>query len=309
MKVQDSFKNSYLYIYQRIIKTIFMKKITFKISAFLLFAMVAFNGHAQVTEIVEGTKYNLRNVGTGKYLQAASVDGKSTYTTVGALVDGEVTFNFFFNHNNTIDPGGDGVVGTDDDVVHNYTDDWNIGNDTRGIMRSDNTALVHTNFKYNIWNANGGHKTDKRWVATTIESNGMTLFRFAALVSGATSTRYLFDDDTGTMSNITEADMGNATDASYWVLSEATDTLLSTKNFQTSSIIIANPVNNELRVQGLNEDINKLTVYNLLGSKVLSKKLNKETSVNLNVSGLNAGMYIVKLEGSQGAFSKKIIKE
>jgi hypothetical protein len=42
---------------------------------------------------------------------------------------------------------------------------------------------------------------------------------------------------------------------------------------------------------------------------VLTKNIAGESSVNLSVSNLVSGMYIVKLEGANGAFSKKIIKQ
>ena len=83
----------------------------------------------------------------------------------------------------------------------------------------------------------------------------------------------------------------------------------STTNFDASSLSISNPVNDRLIVRGINSDITKLSVYNLLGSKVLSKNLTGNSSVELSVSNLVSGMYIVKLEGANKAFSKKIIKQ
>jgi hypothetical protein len=87
------------------------------------------------------------------------------------------------------------------------------------------------------------------------------------------------------------------------------DVVLSTKNFDASSLSISNPVNDKLTVKGIDSNITKLSVYNLLGSKVLTKNIAGESSVNLSVSNLVSGMYIVKLEGANGAFSKKIIKQ
>lgn len=87
------------------------------------------------------------------------------------------------------------------------------------------------------------------------------------------------------------------------------DLPLSTKNFDASSLSISNPVNNQLTIKGLNSDITKLSVYNLLGSKVLTQNVSGTSSLNINVSNLVSGMYIVKLEGANGAFSKKIIKQ
>lgn len=290
-----------------------MKKITLKISAFLLLAMVAFQAQAQVNEIVEGTKYNLRNAGTGKYLQA---NGVGQYVMVDELVDGDVTFNFFFHHQNTIDPGADGETGTDDDVVHNYTDDWNIQNDVRGMMRSQNTALVHTNFRYNAWNTNGGHKTDKRWAATT-EDVGVTAFKFAALTSFSSDTateadkRFLYDDASGTPSNIITADMGTDTANALWVLSEATNTLLSTKTFGLNAFSISNPVNNLLTIKGATSKVSEISVYSVLGNRVLSRTINNEDGdINIDVNTLSTGLYIVRMTGNNGErFTKKIIKQ
>lgn len=284
-----------------------MKKITLKISAFLFLAMSAFQSQAQVTEIVEGTKYNLRNAGTGMYLKAT---GTGAYEVAADLVEGEVTFNFFFNHHNTTDPGADGTVGTDDDVVHNYVEDWNIGNDTRGILRSSNTGLVHTNFKFDIWNGNGGHKTDKRWITTATDLGGITGFRIAAVVSGDVDTRYLYEIG-GVPSNITEADMGADTGNSYWVLTEATTTLLSTKSFGVDAFAISNPVNNQLTIKGATSKVSKISLYSVLGNKVLSKVISGgNAEIKFDVSALSTGLYILEMSGNNGErFTKKIVKQ
>lgn len=293
-----------------------MKKITFRIIALFVMAF-SYQAFAQVTAITEGTKYNLRNFGSGDYVKANG-SGAYEFFTASAenpLPSDDVTFNFFFQHQNTIDPGEDGELGTADDVTHNYTDDYNIQNDVRGMMRAANTGTVHTNFQFNRYNSNGGHKTDKRWAIETTEQGGITIFRFRSIVSGATEPRYLYQGTDGILYNITEADMEDDTveysdgkNRSNWGVFESS-IVLSTQSFDSSSIVISNPVNDELKVQGLNDDISQLSVYNLLGAQVLSSRINGESFVNLNVSNLSSGMYIVKLEGSKGAYTKKIIKE
>jgi hypothetical protein len=84
---------------------------------------------------------------------------------------------------------------------------------------------------------------------------------------------------------------------------------LSNEKFDTSSIFISNPVNNQLSIKGLTSNVNKVSLYTLLGSTVLSKSVSGQSSLNVDVSSLAAGMYIVKLEGANGTFSKKIIKQ
>ena len=87
--------------------------------------------------------------------------------------------------------------------------------------------------------------------------------------------------------------------------------LLSTEEFDTSSIFISNPVKDELTIKGLNQSIKQISVYDLLGKQVISSNLSDDTiSTKLDVSKLTNGLYIVKLQGENGAsFTKKIVKE
>ena len=86
---------------------------------------------------------------------------------------------------------------------------------------------------------------------------------------------------------------------------------LSTEKFDTTSVFISNPVNDELTIKGLNQSIKQISVYDLLGKQVISNNLSDDTiSTNLDVSSLTTGLYIVKLEGENGAsFTKKIVKK
>ena len=77
-------------------------------------------------------------------------------------------------------------------------------------------------------------------------------------------------------------------------------TTASTKEFDTNSIVINNPVKDQLTIEGLNQSIKQISVYDLLGKQVMiSNFSDNETSINLNVSSLNSGLYIVKLEGGK----------
>jgi hypothetical protein len=299
-----------------------MKKITFKITSFVMLAMFAFQGQAQVTEIVAGEKYSVQCVANGLYLKSG---GESNAYEFSAALENDIKYDFFWAHHDSVDPGEDGELGTGDDVVHNYLDDWNIQNDFRGIMRAANPGTVHTNFKFKqSYNPNGGHKTDKRWDVTSSVVAGpagdITVFRFSPLSDNnngenANPDRFLYQAVDGTLINVSEADMEDAENAntdgalrSFWVLAES-EVVLSAEEFDTSSIFISNPVNNELNIKGLTDNVSKVSVFNLLGSSVLTRNVAGQSSINLNVSALAAGMYIVKLEGDNGTFSKKIIKQ
>ncbi len=68
--------------------------------------------------------------------------------------------------------------------------------------------------------------------------------------------------------------------------------------------IYPNPVANELHIQmPANISINKITLFNNLGQKVLESNL-----LNFSVSGLSSGVLFVQIETSEGTFHKKIIK-
>ena len=285
-----------------------MKKITLKITTLVLLTMFAFQGYAQfgVTSIVEGTKYTLKNVATGDYLKATDDTANDTYEFSATLPTDNVTFNFFFNHHNTVDSG--------DGTVHNYLDDWNLGNDTRGIMRSANTGTAHTNFKFDIWNSNGGHKTDKRWVETYLMQGPFNTFRIGAVVSG-TDVRFLYQGIDGLLYNYSIADMNDAANTntdgearSYWILEEST-IVLSNDEFDASSIFISNPVSNELIVKGLTDNVSSISIYSLIGKEVLTNNVDAQSSVNIDVTSLASGLYIVKLSGVNGSITRKIIKQ
>ncbi|MFV9551394.1 T9SS type A sorting domain-containing protein [Algibacter sp. PT7-4] len=84
---------------------------------------------------------------------------------------------------------------------------------------------------------------------------------------------------------------------------------LSAEKFDTSSIFVSNPVNEQLSIKGLPSNINKVSLYSLLGSEVITKKLDAQSSLAIDVSALTSGMYIVKMISDNGSFSKKIIKQ
>ncbi|MFP4844998.1 T9SS type A sorting domain-containing protein [Winogradskyella sp. PE311] len=86
---------------------------------------------------------------------------------------------------------------------------------------------------------------------------------------------------------------------------------LNTEDFDASSVFISSPVKDELSIQGLNQSIKQITIYDILGKQVITSHLADEiTSTDLDVSSLTTGIYIVKLQGENGAsFTKKIVKE
>ncbi|TWO34522.1 T9SS type A sorting domain-containing protein [Seonamhaeicola sediminis] len=88
------------------------------------------------------------------------------------------------------------------------------------------------------------------------------------------------------------------------------ETSLSNESFDTSSIFVSNPVNDVLSIKGLTTNVKQVSVYSLIGKEVMEKKVNGVSSLNLNVSPLASGMYLVKMKGDNGSsFTKKIVKQ
>lgn len=83
---------------------------------------------------------------------------------------------------------------------------------------------------------------------------------------------------------------------------------LSTNEFETGSIkLYPNPATNFLNIEAA-MSIEKVSIYNILGQEVISKSSNAEL-VTLDVSGLQAGVYIVKTSISGNISSTRFIKE
>ena len=83
----------------------------------------------------------------------------------------------------------------------------------------------------------------------------------------------------------------------------------SISDFDTSSVVITNPVKNELNIQGLTADVQQVSVYSLLGKQILSSDVNTQSTLSLDVSDLATGMYLVKFQGDRSFFTKKFIKQ
>ena len=96
-----------------------------------------------------------------------------------------------------------------------------------------------------------------------------------------------------------------------WVFETVTgeNVVLSNEKFDTSSIFIANPVKNTLSIKGITDIVNQVSVYSILGQEVLTKKVDTQSTLNIDFSSLTSGIYLVKLQGDTGSFIKKIIKE
>jgi hypothetical protein len=91
------------------------------------------------------------------------------------------------------------------------------------------------------------------------------------------------------------------------VLSSAQVTALANENFQTNNLkfsMFPNPATNLLNIE-LEKDLQSLEIYSLQGQKVLTG-----SEKQINISGLSAGMYMVRVQDVDGGVAtQKLIKE
>lgn len=86
------------------------------------------------------------------------------------------------------------------------------------------------------------------------------------------------------------------------------NTTLSTEKFETSSVkMYPNPVNNTLTIEA-NSEIQRVSVYNILGQEVMNASP-KRSSVTLQTSDLQKGVYMVTTEIDGNLSTSKVVKE
>lgn len=86
------------------------------------------------------------------------------------------------------------------------------------------------------------------------------------------------------------------------------NTVLSSDSFAVSNVkLYPNPTSNVLNIESVGT-IQNIAIFNVLGQEVVNKSTN-ESSIRLDVSGLNAGVYVVKSIIDGKVSSTKFIKE
>lgn len=83
-------------------------------------------------------------------------------------------------------------------------------------------------------------------------------------------------------------------------------TLGTTSNKLENINIYPNPVKNELNIKGLDNELKKVSIYNVTGQKVISQTDGLKT---INTSSLSPGVYFINLETTEASKTIKIVKE
>lgn len=86
---------------------------------------------------------------------------------------------------------------------------------------------------------------------------------------------------------------------------------LSVEGYSDTIVSLSpNPFSNNLKITSPNADFNSLTIYNINGQKILSNKVEANSSeININTSRFSKGIYMIKLKGNLSSKTYKVIKE
>lgn len=86
------------------------------------------------------------------------------------------------------------------------------------------------------------------------------------------------------------------------------NTVLNSESFNVSKVkLYPNPATNNLSIESTGT-IQNITVFNVLGQEVMNRQVN-DASFSLDVSNLNAGIYVIKTNVDGNVSSTKFIKE
>nr|WP_262904431.1 T9SS type A sorting domain-containing protein [Polaribacter porphyrae] len=125
---------------------------------------------------------------------------------------------------------------------------------------------------------------------------------------------YLEDKKKNAFINLSQDNYKTTLDASSDELGRffihASSSALSANNSTLVDVNVYRKNNNILRISGLDNSNATVSLYNLLGKKVMFSKFSSpQSNIELKLPKLATGVYIFKLETAKGSLNKKIILE
>lgn len=280
-----------------------MKKITLKIGVFLLLAMVSFQAQAQEihSEIVVGTQYNLRNLETDQYLRVhGNIAAAGEDATPGSIAEVLSMVDYPEGNDHHIN----WHFGT---IEYEGASYWECAAQARGILRMKGSGGGYGTLSTGYGLGRGN--SDKMHTIVYNETEEAFVIHNR---TGSTSLVPVVEEGVAVLKNLPNAEI---TDKSgLWVLevSEMTEPVASVNTFRLDDAFsVSNPVNNQLTIRGAVSKVQRVSLYSILGSKVLNKSVyNANENIKLDVNSLSTGLYILELSGANGErFTKKIIKQ
>lgn len=73
--------------------------------------------------------------------------------------------------------------------------------------------------------------------------------------------------------------------------------------------IFPNPVTQHIKVSNHKQvEIQKISIHNILGQEILSKKIKNQSDISLSVTALKAGIYFMRVHFDRGSYAYRFIK-
>lgn len=234
--------------------------------------------------------------------QRAEYEYYTLYATISMMSAGDVTINelLAMNTSTVTDPNGD------------YSDYIEFHNNTTGIMSLDNaylsddyTAPLKWSFPNNTTIAPGGYLIV--WADNDTNQSGL----HANFKLSGTGEQVILSYASGTVidsvtygaqsANISYARCANGTGSFIThyptYMSFNCITGIEENDSYANINLFPNPASSDITINS-DQEFETIEIYNPLSQLVYSTKVNKTSSLQLNVSGLSNGIYFVKIDNS-----------
>ena len=141
------------------------------------------------------------------------------------------------------------------------------------------------------------------------ESTDAPVFTNGEDLSGGFVPPFTFSATNPTGAITIEFTADGSVNAPGWEISFTCETF-STSSFSENDIkIYPNPFNNKVNITS-DKDIEKLIVYDMNGKIVRQLQLNDNNNlIDLDLSGMSSGIYLIKLSNGISSFTKRVIKQ
>ena len=123
---------------------------------------------------------------------------------------------------------------------------------------------------------------------------------------------FLEDRENNTFTDLTQSDFSvvleEDLDGSGRFFLRTSSQVLSTNSSELKDISIYQS-NNNLKIIGLQQEDGSISIFNILGKQIMLNKFETSNTLNVGLSSLATGIYIVRLQTAKGTLNKKIIIE
>ncbi len=278
-----------------------------------------------ITPMVEGASFNIYIAGNDSNV--------ITHVATVANQNGNENYSYIDNPNTNGNPNANLVI----DNYWNPNSVYNVFNyglfyDTtfnQWVIYSENLTAIPVGAAYNVIISPSNNNVETfRHEATAATNSGNITIIDNVLLNGKPNAVFVFShnwgsggDSSNVIVNKTQAvwyngsnwsiyneDLSSMDDNSlYNIVVMNSEVAATNTNELINFTIYPNPVKNNLTIDS-QEEITKIEIYNLLGQQVKSSNP-KATNFTMDLSELNAGIYMVKIISNDKHSSQKIIKQ